>query len=87
MLKTLPTFAQYLDKGHFRGRCKSGHTESETGGHAQSEMTGHLAEMGDHAGLKYAVIMQDGQKFWRVLSAIIGLTEHSALFIILQWVH
>ena len=39
---------------HFRGRCKSGHTDSETGGHAHSEMTGHLPEMGGHAGLKYA---------------------------------
>ncbi|MDH6513633.1 hypothetical protein, partial [Polynucleobacter sphagniphilus] len=32
-----------------------GHADSETGGHAHSEMTGHLPEMGGHAGLKYAV--------------------------------
>ncbi|MDH6301033.1 hypothetical protein M2123_002233, partial [Polynucleobacter sphagniphilus] len=31
-----------------------GHADSETGGHAHSEMTGHLPEMGGHAGLKYA---------------------------------
>ena len=42
------------DQTHFRGRSKSGHADSETGGHAHSEMTGHLSEMGGHAGLKYA---------------------------------
>ncbi|MDH6303280.1 hypothetical protein M2128_002226, partial [Polynucleobacter sphagniphilus] len=35
-----------------------GHADSETGGHAHSEMTGHLPEMGGHAGLKYAPYLQ-----------------------------
>ncbi|MBU3624511.1 hypothetical protein ICN47_12295, partial [Polynucleobacter sp. AP-Latsch-80-C2] len=43
-------------KMHFRGKHKSGHAESETGGHAHYEMTGHLPEMGGHAGLKYATM-------------------------------
>jgi len=55
ILKFPPSTAYYLGKTHFRGRCKSGHADSETGGHAHSEMTGHLPEMGGHAGLKYAV--------------------------------
>ncbi|MDH6504708.1 site-specific integrase, partial [Polynucleobacter sphagniphilus] len=35
-----------------------GHADSETGGHAHSEMTGHLPEMGGHAGLKYALLQE-----------------------------
>ena len=56
-LKSPLIFAQYLGKTHFRGKRKSGHAESETGGHDHSEMTGHLPEMGGHDGLEYALIL------------------------------